>query len=221
MERIRIHKLIRSKRKTIALVIGSDATLTVRAPVHIPLNYIERLVNKKHLWIKRKISEIESRPKVRPKEFVNGEGFLYLGKVYRFKIVDSGIIFLGEDLFFPKSMLSNPAQYLKDWYKIQAAQKIQERVTWHAKEIGVNYKSINITDAQKRWGSCSQNGSLNFSWRLIMAPVQVVDYVVVHELAHIREKGHSQKFWNLIRMILPGYQENKKWLSENEMLLRI
>lgn len=221
MERIRIHKLIRSKRKTIALVIGSDATLTVRAPVHIPLNYIERLVNKKHLWIKRKISEIESRPKVRPKEFVNGEGFLYLGKVYRFKIVDSGIIFLGKDLFFPKSMLSNPAQYLKDWYKIQAAQKIQERVTWHAKEIGVNYKSINITDAQKRWGSCSQNGSLNFSWRLIMAPVQVVDYVVVHELAHIREKGHSQKFWNLIRMILPGYQENKKWLSENEMLLRI
>lgn len=221
MEEIKIHKLVRSKRKTIALVISPDATLTVRAPFHMPITYIENLVNKKRFWIKRKITEISSRPKFRSKEFVNGESFLYLGRIYRLKISDVERISLTENLVFPKTMLSNPVKYLKTWYKAQAEQKIKERVAWYAKLMGINYKSINITDANKRWGSCSQNGNLNFSWRLIMAPLNIIDYVAVHEIAHLTDKNHSKAFWRKVRLLIPDFEMHKRWLKDNEHLLNI
>ena len=144
MNLIKIDNIIRLKRKTIALVINPDATLTVRAPIHISRGYIEQLVNKKRAWIERKIGEVKSRPRIRPKEFVDGEGFFYLGETYRLKITESSAISLEDYLYFPECMLSNASARLKAWYKARAAEKIEERVASRAKEIGLNYKSIKI-----------------------------------------------------------------------------
>jgi predicted metal-dependent hydrolase len=108
-----------------------------------------------------------------------------------------------------------------NWYKEKAYEKISERVEWYAKKRGFVYNKINITDANQRWGSCSPKGNLNFSWRLIMAPLSVVDYVVVHELVHLEERNHTKFFWTKVKMLIPEYEKYKKWLKENGYLLRL
>jgi predicted metal-dependent hydrolase len=218
MEDFKIHRIIRSKRKTVALLITPDAALTVHAPMRLPLDYIEDLVSKKSSWISRKISDVQSRPKAKPKEFVDAEEFLYLGKTCRLKITDDNAISQGEYLYFPKCMLLNAAENLKNWYKKQARQTIEERALLYARGMRLEYKSIAITNAKKRMGSCSIKGGLNFSWRLIMAPLEIVDYVVVHELIHLEEKNHSRSFWNKVKAILPDYKEKESFLKHNYRL---
>ncbi len=91
----------------------------------------------------------------------------------------------------------------------------------YSEMTGLIHRSIKITSAKKRFGSCSPNGSLNFSWRLMMAPLNIIDYVVVHELVHIEERNHSKNFWNKVRIILPDYKQSEKWLKDNSQLLTI
>jgi predicted metal-dependent hydrolase len=105
------------------------------------------------------------------------------------------------------------------WYREQAREILNERVNFFAREHGFQYTKIGITSARTRWGSCSASGSLNFSWRLIQAPIEVVDYVVVHELVHTVHHNHSKKYWNRVKQILPNYMECRKWLRKNGLRL--
>jgi len=221
MDKVEIHKIIRTKRRTIALIIGADATLTVRAPIGTPLDYIEQLVSKKMSWIKHKIRQAHLRPIVPVKEFVNGESFLFLGKPYKLsfgKNPRSPLEFRGGFIIGQENR-PHAKKLLIDWYKKQARQKITERVEWYSRILGLRYQTVNITEARKRWGSCNVDGNLNFSWRLIMAPLSIVDYVVAHELAHLEEKNHSKRFWNKIRTIFPDYKDRVRWLKENEHMM--
>ena len=97
----------------------------------------------------------------------------------------------------------------------EACRKIPERTAYFAEKIGVSYGRITLRQQKTRWGSCSANGNLNFNWLLILAPPEVLDYVVVHELCHRRQMNHSQAFWNEVSAVLPGYKEQKKWLKDN------
>ncbi|MDM7202741.1 MAG: SprT family zinc-dependent metalloprotease [Thermodesulfobacteriaceae bacterium] len=221
---IKIEKIIRTKRKTIALQITDDATLIVRAPFEVSDEVIMRVVSKHLNWIKQKIKEVKGRdPKVVSKEFVSGESFPYLGQYYRLEIVDDQ----KEPLIFEnKFYLAKWAKFMArevfiDWYKKMAYEKISERVEWYTSLSGLKYNKITITNAQKRWGSCSEKGNLNFSWRLIMAPLPVIDYVVVHELAHLEIKNHSKRFWNRVKILMPDYEKHKEWLKRNGYLLRL
>ena len=224
MTEIKIDKIIRSKRRTIALEVSRDATLIVRAPYRTPLDFIEKVVFKKRFWIKEKQEFVRDRcKKVIPKKFVSGEGFLYLGDMYKLEFVDV----MNMPIVFDSSFKIAHKNYdiakeiLITWYKAQAYQKISERVNWHSSLSSLKYNKIKLSDARKRWGSCSAKGNLNFSWRLIMAPLRVIDYVVVHELAHLEEKNHSKRFWNKIKIMLPDYEQYKDWLKENRYLLDI
>ncbi len=222
MEKIEIHKIIRTKRRrTIALIVGADATLTVRAPLHTPLDYIERLVKKKISWIKAKIREIRMQPNAFGKEFVPGESFLFLGQPYRLRFSDDtqARVDFRDGFIVAQKYQSHAKKLLTEWYKYQARKRIGERVEWYARVLGLKYQTVKITGAQNRWGSCSPDNNLNFSWRLIMAPLSVVDYVVVHELTHLQERNHSKGFWNRIRDVFPDYKERVKWLKENEPLM--
>lgn len=222
MKEIKIDKIIRSKRKTIALVVSADATLVVRAPFESTLEYIKGVVFKRRFWIKeKKHAANKNGVIVRAKEFVNGEGFLYLGKTYKLKIQNCEEINLAEYLVLPEKYLKEPQANMIEWYKKEALKKITQRADWYSANTGWKYKSIKINDAQSRWGSCGPTGSLNFTWKLIMAPLNVIDYVVVHELAHIHERNHSVRFWNKVKSILPDYQQREKWLKENGKFLRI
>jgi len=162
-------------------------------------------------------------PKFSPKEFVNGEGFLYLGRYYRLKIVDDQEVPLEFEngFYLSRNALPQAREVFIEWYKKMAYKKISERVRWYAQKRGFKYNKINITNAQKRWGSSSSNRNLNFPWRLIMAPLPVIDYVVIHELVHLEEKNHTKLFWNKVKMLMPDYEKYKDWLKENSYLLRL
>lgn len=221
MDKIKINKIERSKRKTIALLVNSDATLTVKAPFLIPQGYIEKIITKKHNWIIKKVKEVKDKPQIKTHEFVNGEGFLFLGKSYRLKIGNYTSVQLGDYLFFPKSKKGQLQEDLTDWYKQQAFQKITSRANWYSKKMGVSYSALKLSSAEKRWGSCGRSNTLSINWRLVMAPLKTLDYVVVHELTHIEQKNHSKRFWNRVKVILSDYEKSRDWLKENGYTLNI
>ncbi len=221
---IEIKEIIRTKRRSIALQITDDATLIVKAPFDVSNETIMRVVSKHKDWIKQKKMEIALRdPKFVPKEFISGEGFLYLGRYYKLEIVDDMEVPLKfENRFYlSKDTLPKARDLFVEWYKKMAYEKISERIKIYANKKGFKFNKINITGAQKRWGSSSINGNLNFSWRLIMAPLPVIDYVIVHELVHLEERNHTKAFWNKVKMLLPDYEKYNDWLKKNNYLLRL
>lgn len=224
MTEIKIDKIIRSKRRTIALEIGRDASLLVRAPYRTPLAFIEKIVIEKHCWIRGKQAFVRKKDNaLAPKKFVNGEEFLYLGKMYKLELVDelNEVSVFNNGFRILRGNSSAVKEILTAWYKEEACRKISERASFYSSLSGLSCTKIRISDAQKRWGSCSSKGNLNFSWRLIMAPLKVIDYVVVHELAHLEQKNHAKGFWNKVKTIMPDYNQHREWLKENGTLLNI
>ena len=222
--KIQIDRIIRTNRKTIAIRVLDDGTIEVRAPTDVTNYVINKMVAKKESWIKKKMDEILSRePPFKEKEFVNGEDFLYLGKHYRLKIVENQDVPLKLQGYFllSKEYIPNARELFVNWYKMKAYEKISERASYYSHMMGLKYNKLNITDAQHRWGSCSPKGNINFSWRLVMAPINAIDYVVVHELVHLRIKNHTKEFWNAVRVVIPDYRARSEWLKENGYLLRI
>lgn len=220
---IKIDKIIRSKRRILALEIAADASLIVRAPIRTPLNYINKFIENKIHWIKEKQDLVKKKHAlIKPKEFIDGENFLYLGNSYRLKITDKySRIVLSDFLYLPQNLHSKAQESLIFWYKTQALDKIMERVSWYANITGLKYSSVKVTNAKKRWGSCSSKGRLCFNWRLVMSPLNILDYVVVHELAHLAERNHSSRFWNKVKEIMPDHKQKYKWLKENGIFLNI
>ena len=195
----------------------------VRAPERASTDCINQTIETNLKWINKKIQEIRSKPQAAEKKFVNGENFLYLGNYYKLKIIDNrGLPFAFENEFFlNRRYQSNAKNLFVDWYKKKAKKIILQRVSFYSKQTGLKCKKIRITNAKSRWGSCSAKNNLNFAWRLIMAPLLVIDYVVVHELAHSEHKNHSQKFWEKVNKLFPEFKTAKKWLKQNGYLLKI
>jgi len=105
--------------------------------------------------------------------------------------------------------------YFTKWYKERAGEVISRRVQEYAQKYNFMPRQVKINSARTRWGSCSSNGTLNFTWRLVMAPLEVIDYVVIHELSHLRVRDHSRKFWKVVEAVDPEYKKKRKWLREN------
>jgi predicted metal-dependent hydrolase len=223
MAEIPVKKIIRSRRRTIALEITSEATLVVRAPHRISESCIEEMIQQKSAWILRKFDEMKQRPASPCHEYEEGEMFLFLGRSYPLQIVKNAktTIERSDRLYVSAALLPDIRNQLKRWYREEAHKEIQARCMWFSMKTGYVPATISITDARQRWGSCTHRGGLNFSWRLIQAPPEIVDYVVVHELVHISQPDHSRKFWNKVAEILPDYKRRRKWLRENERLLKI
>lgn len=215
------YKIIRSRRRTVALEITREGSLVVRAPYRAGESYIGELVANKARWIVRKIRAVlENKKTLRKKEFIEGEEFMFLGKKYRLKIVEGQHLLMD---FRDEFLLSKKAAHIgkkvfAGWYKKMAREIITQRTDYYANLTGLKYKNIRITGATQRWGSCSFDNNLNFGWRLVMAPIAVVDYVVVHEICHIMEKNHSRNFWDKVQGILPDFKERRKWLRNNSQL---
>lgn len=214
-------KIVKSRRKTIALVIDSDGELIVRAPFYASSSDIMRFVQEKQEWICKKSEEMKQKKQERPKlALQEGETIPYLGRECRiFRGMTKKICFDGKAFLLPESEDAN--QKLIAWYKKRAAVILQERVATIANNMHVSPNGVKITSAKTRWGSCSGTNHLNFSWRLIMCPPEVVDYVVVHELCHILHKNHSRSFWESVGRVDMSYQEHENWLKENRRIMEI
>jgi predicted metal-dependent hydrolase len=223
MEEIPIEKIIRSRRRTIALEVTPAATLIVRAPLRAPATHIEEIIRQKRSWILRKMDEVKRRPRPPCHEYTEGEMFLFLGRSYPLQSVENRRMTIerSDRLYVSSSLMPDIRNQLKHWYREEARKEIKARCMWFSLKTGHVPATIRITDARQRWGSCTHKGGLNFSWRLIQAPPEIVDYVVVHELVHLGQPDHSRVFWNKIRSIMPDYEQRRNWLKEHEWLLKI
>jgi len=215
---VEIDQIIRTKRKTIAIIVRPDGSLLVRAPIRASNRSIQEFVAKNTRWIEKTRARIETVAPPSPKQYSSGEEFEYLGISYPLEIVSGQKkkLLLEDGKFkLADSAAEQAALVFEYWYKAQARQILSERVEYFARENGFQYSKIGITSARTRWGSCSASGALNFSWRLIQAPMDAVDYVVVHELVHTVIHNHSKKFWTRVEQTLPDYRERRKWLRSN------
>ena len=214
-----IAKIIRSRRRSVALIVTREAELIVRAPWQVSEGFIERLVFQKRNWVEQKIRETQEHlKKMAPKQFIDGEEFFFLGQKYSLKILDDAreIYLDGANLIFPRGFLTFPREHLKAWYRQEALKAIASRVEFFAHRDGFQYKSVRISHAERRWGSCGSRGGLNFSWRLVMLPISVVDYLVIHELHHLRHRNHSRKYWDAVRAAMPSFEMAEELLRSYE-----
>lgn len=219
---IKIDQLIRSKRKSIALIVQRDGKLTVRAPLRLSEARIMQFVNTKTAWILAQQKKAASQ-QVKPREYTDGETFLFLGRKISLKLVDQQAVPLKMEVNFllKRSQQKQAAQLFTRWYQAQARQVFTSRVEFFAQKNGFSYAKIRLSSARTRWGSCSSKGTLSFTWRLVMAPPEVIDYVVLHELVHLQIKDHSAAFWTRLQQYVPDYKRKRAWLKTNGHLLEI
>lgn len=214
------YQVVRSKRKSVALVIDNEANLIVRAPILMPDMVIDEFVRKKRRWINEKQQQVAVFGERYPPVVVKtGESIMYLGSSYAIiKNTVDAVEFSGNELIVPENY---DVEALTAWLKEQAMQIITERVVLYADVMGVTPGTVKLSEAKARWGSCSTKNNLNFAWRLVMCPLSVIDYVVVHELSHITYKNHSPAFWARVKTVLPTYEDDQEWLKVNKKLMEI
>jgi len=212
-----------AKRKKVTITVERDRTVVVHAPEGVSDEKIEQVVNSKRQWIYEKVGHTQKYdlPHAPGKEVVSGESALYLGRQYRIEIVKTGLdeIRFTHRFLIPAVKMAKQTEILREWYIGKAKEKIVPRVKQHARTLGVQVAEIKIVDNRYRWGSCTLKDNVNFNWRLIKAPMFVIDYVIVHELAHLIETNHTPRFWNIVKAQTPTMDKAKAWLKENGQML--
>jgi len=217
----------RSKRRTtVGVTVERNSSLVVHLPEDFPLPEAEPLVRSKLVWVHQKLNSKQRAPDegiFRNPEFVDGEGFYFLGRHYRMKLVEPApeegpvetVRFLGDLLLFRRDQVVAGPRRIADYYTRAAHPYINEAVDKWKRVTGTTpAKYVNVLDLGFRWGSCSSDSTLNFHWRVMQLPPPVIDYVVVHELCHLKVGDHSASFWNEVRHALPNYQRHRAWLRD-------
>lgn len=217
-----IDEIKRSKRRTIGLEITPDSRLIIHAPLRVSKKNIEAAVLEKSEWILEKQQQARLRRERHPAICLSdGETVMLFGSPLTLKFdtsVKKAAVY-GQSLVLPAKLRGAAQTAVTSWYKAQALEILTNRTDYYAERAGVQYESLRITSALTRWGSC-RGRNLCFTWRLAMAPLEMVDYVVVHELSHITHPNHSTAFWRRVGELMPDYRERMVWFRENAALLR-
>lgn len=213
------YQLIRSDRRTIGITVERDRRVVVRAPLRARAETIHAAVERKRFWIWQKLQDPRKRV-VSPqlKEIVSGESFLFLGQSRPLNLIKSDVEefhFAGDHFKLSLASRRHARSIIRDWYQAAAKTHIVPRVAVLAKSLGLQFKRISVRDLRYRWGSCTPRGSLIFNWRIVQAPPVVIDYIVVHELAHLLEQNHSPAFWNIVAVQVPSWKKARNWLKVN------
>ncbi|MBR4943691.1 MAG: M48 family metallopeptidase [Clostridia bacterium] len=214
-------EIIRSKRKTLALSIDGTGRLIVRAPLRCGEEKIYQFIREKEGWILRKQAEKQNAGVELPSENLDGYELLLLGRKCKIQVLP--IDKVGYDaerqrIYLPEK---NPKERLVKWLKENAKRIFSSVSEQTAKKMGVSYKSVSVTSARGRWGSCSHDNALRYTFRLLFAPKEVVEYVVVHELAHVLHKNHSKAFWATVEKYVPDWKEKRNWLHTHNALMKV
>jgi len=213
-----------SNRKTLNISVERDRSIIVRAPHYLTADKIDKIVQSKRQWLKEKLNHIQKYPIVSDsKEFVSGETLMYLGKNYQLLVVEEEIEGIEFDQRFriSKTNQANANELFKKWYLSQALKKIEPLATKYAKSLGVEYNQFKTSEMKYRWGSCTPANNIIFNWRIIKAPMYVLEYLVAHELVHLMEDNHTPRFWNILSIQVPNYEKAKNWLKKNGQSLEV
>lgn len=215
------YTLTRSRRKTASIYVERDGSVSVFVPVKLSDPEIDALIESKRAWIYRSLAEWRDLNARRvEREYVNGEGFLYLGRSYRLKRIPRQVepVLLKEGYFCLRSGIRTRTEAdaaFTAFYRAKGMHRIPPRVEYFRAKMDVHPKAVKVIDLKNRWASCTPGGNLNFHWKCMMAPLTVLDYVVVHELAHLLHPNHSAAFWSEVDKVLPDHQARKEWLRVN------
>jgi predicted metal-dependent hydrolase len=220
MDDIRIDTIIRTKRRSIALQVNEHAEVVVRAPRWVARKYIDAFVRSHQTWIVEQQSQKRAQKKIQ-RRYVDGEIFLFLGDELQLKRDNGKNVRLRDKVLLLGKEVKDPGYQVEKWYRAQARIYLTNLCESLAKEYGDEFAAVRITGAKTRWGSCSSKKNLSFSWRLMMAPEEVVRYVVIHELTHLRHMDHSKAFWECVQLRCPNYIRSKKWLNDNAERLMV
>lgn len=209
------------RKRSIKLEVLADNTVEVVAPNRTSERAINKLLDEKQDWILKRLRfNQDNADKLRPKQYQDGETFYYLGSAYPLKFTATTPKGVG---FYEGALCINsrkaPEKAIANWYKQRAYDIIEDRVGHFAQLMSLNPSSIKIKRMKTRWGSCSSSGNLNFNWALIMAPLPVIDYVVIHELSHLVHMNHSPAFWSLVEQYCTDYKAHTRWLKEHGAFL--
>ena len=218
------YQIIRSNRKTFSLEVKPDGSLTVRTPASATDAQVRALVARKADWITKTQTRLAKKyPPLKPKTFTPGETFWYLGEQYPLRLTDRMRPSLDLDGAFllSRAAQANAKEVFIAWYREETRQITQRLIRDYSKQYGFKARKVRITSARTRWGSCSSNHNLNFTYRLCMASLPVVAYVVVHELVHLKIPNHSKAFWNAVAKIDPAFRQRRAWLKEHGPLLTL
>lgn len=213
------------RRKTVSIFIERDGSVNVLAPQSVADEIIEEAVSARQYQIFSKLAKWKELNSGKVKrEFVNGQSFLYFGRNYRLSIVDEAdepLTFKGNRFLLQRKFQSNAEQYFREFYRLKAKEKINERLKHIQPKFSEQPTAIRVFDLQNRWASCTPSRGLNFHWKCAMAPVSVIDYIITHELVHLKYANHSPEFWNELDKKMPNYREYDDWLKKNGVKLSL
>ena len=214
------HKIIKSKRRTLSLSINENAELIVRAPNQISNKQIEEFIIEKSKWINKNKNLMQSRIN----EMNNSDSnYLFLGNIYPLiKVYENPnkIDFNGTEFITSIENQDKFKASLKSWYKIKFKEIAIPRLNYFSDKYNLKINQVRFKNQKTLWGSCSSKNNINLNYLLVMAPMIVIDYVIIHELVHTVHKNHSENFWNAVEAIMPDYKKAKKWLNKNGYKLR-
>lgn len=221
------YKIKRSGRsKTVSIAVIPEEGLVVTAPTRATRQRLDDLVRRKGAWVIQRLKRQSDLPPPLPvREFVSGETYKYLGRQYRLKVetrskgglvrLHGAYLTITLDKGQPERLRTSQAGLaLVGWYRARATDYLPRRASQWASKLGLEDPKIVISEPAKRWGSASKNGTLRINWRIIQAPVTLVDYVLVHELTHLIHEDHGREFWATVGRVMPDYEERKKRLRD-------
>ncbi len=216
----------RPRRQHPAIQIDATRQVTVLIPQGFDPNQVEPLLHRKARWLLKHLTTPQQQYTAPAKDFVSGEGFLLRGHPLRLKVQRNDAIEPNVTLEGRKLLVTSPLirvaqqpilvrEILTQWYMQQALELFPERINHYAPMVGASPTRFKIAEYKSRWGFCREDGLIALNWRIIQAPLSVIDYVIVHELTHRRYPHHRQTFWDAVRVILPDFEVRKQWLRDH------
>ena len=215
------YRLVKSKRRRVAISVGPTGEVVVKAPKWASDRKVSEIVSSMSDWIDRKREKAGRTMSFVRESGVNRENLMYMGRLVRMEVLPAAS---RESLSFDGSRFvaklrkfderSVERLYIR-WLKRNAAAHLEDSIRRYQKALGVSVEKLTIRNQKTRWGSASRNGTVSFNCNLLKAPPEVADYVVAHELCHLRVPNHSRKFWELVGSLVPEYRKMRKWLRDN------
>ena len=214
--------IVRSHRRSLSLTITRQGALIVRAPKRLPVDEIFKYIKEKEKWITAKQAEIQSKLMIN-RDIIKYNDVQFLGKKYPIKYTTSikKIELANDCLIVPAKYSQDISIRLKLWFSACAKRILRERIEYFANVMQLDYASIKICNNKTRWGSCDSMRNIKLNFRLVMLPHKTLDFVLIHELAHIVEFNHSKDFYKIIQLLMPSYKLQQKILKENDYLLNL
>jgi len=218
------YKLVRKKRKTLGIYIDVYGNIEIRVPVKTKQDQIDQLIESKWAWILRHLKEQKEKTKgFKEKTYDATEEMLFLGKHYPMEIIvedslETASVQLRSEGFIvrlPEQDEEVIKKLFTRFYKQQCKKLVEQRIHFWQPQFKIKPRKVSIRANKKHWGSCNSNRELTFNWRLAMAPLEVIDYVVVHEMSHMVHMNHDRSFWRLVGSFMPDYGDKIAWLEQS------